>query len=54
MKLTERYDLEKMKNRTEEMVFEAIEKEIDNGGDTCSREECVLSARMSRGQEEGG
>jgi competence protein ComFB len=42
MKLNERYDVEKMKNRTEEMVFEAIQKEIDKGGDTCSCEECVL------------
>ncbi len=43
MKLNERYDLENMKNRAEEMVFEAIEKEIEKGGgDTCTCEECVL------------
>jgi competence protein ComFB len=42
MKLTERYNLENMKNRTEEMVFEAIEKQIDKGGDMCTCEECIL------------
>lgn len=42
MKLNERYDLENMKNRAEEMVFGAIEKEIEKGGDTCTCEECVL------------
>ena len=42
MKLNERYDLENMKNRAEEMVFEAIEKQIEKGADMCTCEECVL------------
>jgi len=42
MKLNERYNLDTMKNRAEEMVFEAIEKEIQKGGDMCTCEECVL------------
>ena len=31
MKLSERYNLENMRNRAEEMVFEAIEKALDGG-----------------------
>ena len=42
MKLNERYDLENMGNRAEEMVFEAIEKQIEKGADMCTCEECVL------------
>ncbi len=42
MKLNESYNLDAMKNRAEEMVFEAIEKEIQKGGDMCTCEECVL------------
>jgi competence protein ComFB len=42
MKLNERYDMENMKNRAEEMVFQAIEKEIEKGGEACTCEECVL------------
>ena len=42
MKLNERYNLENLRNRTEEMVFEAIEKQIEKGGDMCTCEECVL------------
>ena len=42
MKLDERYNLENMRNRAEEMVFSAIEKQIEKGGDMCTCEECVL------------
>ncbi len=42
MKLGERYNLDNMKNRAEEMVFEAIEKQIEKGRDMCTCEECVL------------
>lgn len=42
MKLAERYNLDNMKNRAEEMVFEAIEKQINKGGDMCACEECIL------------
>jgi competence protein ComFB len=42
MKLGERYNLDNMKNRAEEMVFEAIEKQIEKGSDMCTCEECVL------------
>jgi competence protein ComFB len=42
MRLDERYNIENMKNRAQEMVFEAIEKVIEKGGDMCACEECVL------------
>ncbi len=42
MKLDERYNLENMRNRAQEMVFEAIEKQIEKGGDMCTCEECIL------------
>ena len=42
MKLSDKYDLEKMGNRAEELVFEAIGKQIDAGADMCTCEECVL------------
>jgi len=42
MTLGETYNLENMRNRAEEMVFQAIEKQIEKGGDMCACEECVL------------
>lgn len=42
MKLNERYNLENMKNRAEEMVFEAIEKVLETDREMCDCEECVL------------
>jgi len=42
MKLGERYDLENIRNRAEEMVFEAIEKQIEKGGDLCTCQECIM------------
>jgi len=42
MKLNERYDLENLKNRAEDMIFEAIEKRIESGVDMCTCRECVL------------
>lgn len=42
MKLKERYNLENMRNRAEEMVFEAIERVLEADQEMCSCEECVL------------
>jgi len=42
MKLSERYNMENMRNRAEELVFEAIEKTISSDPDMCTCEECVL------------
>ena len=42
MKLQERYNLENIRNRAQEMVYEAIEKQIEKGGDMCTCEECIL------------
>jgi len=42
MKLSERYDLQKLGNRTEELVFDAIARLIEGGADVCTCEECVL------------
>lgn len=41
MKLTERYDLESIGNRSEVLVFDAIERLIDSGGMVCTCEDCV-------------
>ncbi len=42
MKLHERYNLETVGNRSEELVYETIERLIDEGADMCTCEECVL------------
>ncbi len=42
MKLSESYDLEKLGNKTEEMVFDAIARLIEVGEDVCTCEECIL------------
>jgi competence protein ComFB len=41
MKLQERYSLSILGNRSQEIVFEAIERLIDSGTDMCTCEECV-------------
>ena len=41
MNLKDRYNLETLGNRTQEMVFEAIERMIEEGADMCTCEECV-------------
>jgi len=42
MKLTEHYDLEKIRNRSSEIVFERVEKLLEERDDFCHCEECVL------------
>ncbi len=42
MKISESYNLENMRNRAEEMVFEAIEKALEEDVEMCRCEECVL------------
>ncbi|HVO39688.1 MAG TPA: late competence development ComFB family protein [Spirochaetia bacterium] len=42
MKLSERYNMDNMRNRAEEMVFEAIERTIGEDPEMCTCEECVL------------
>jgi len=41
MNLTDRYNLDTLGNRTQEMVYEAIERMIEGGVDMCTCEECV-------------
>jgi competence protein ComFB len=41
MNLKDRYSLETLGNRTQELVFEAIERMIEEGADMCTCEECV-------------
>jgi competence protein ComFB len=41
MKLQERYNMESLGNRTEELVFDAIGALIDRGADMCTCVECV-------------
>ena len=41
MTLKDRYNLENLGNRTQELVFQAIEKLIDQGTSMCTCEECV-------------
>jgi competence protein ComFB len=41
MKLKERYSLANLANRTEDLVFEEIERLIEAGTDMCTCEECV-------------
>jgi len=42
MKLNERYDLESIGNRSEQIVWEAIQRLVDEGTAMCTCEECVL------------
>ena len=42
MKLKERYNLEKLRNRTSEIVFERIGKLLEERDDFCHCETCVL------------
>jgi competence protein ComFB len=42
MKLSERYNLDSIGNRSEEIVHEAIERLIAEGTTMCTCEECVL------------
>jgi len=42
MKLNERYNLESIGNRSEQLVWEAIERLVDEGTAMCTCEECVL------------
>jgi competence protein ComFB len=41
MKLQERYSLATLGNRSQEIVFDAIGRLIDDGADMCTCEECV-------------
>ena len=41
MTLKDRYNLENLGNRTQELVYQAIEKLIDQGTSMCTCEECV-------------
>ena len=42
MALRERYDLESIRNKTKELVYERIEKLLEEGEDFCKCETCVL------------
>ena len=42
MSLTERYSIDRIRNRTVEMVCEAVERRIGERSDLCQCEECVL------------
>ncbi len=42
MKLKERYNLEIMGNRSQELAYEAIERLVDESRVPCTCEECVL------------
>ena len=42
MKLRERYNLDSMGNRSQEMVYEAIERLVEEGTAMCTCEECVM------------
>jgi competence protein ComFB len=41
MKLKERYNLDNLGNRSQEMVFESIERLIDSGRHMCTCDECI-------------
>ncbi len=42
MKLSERYNLDTIRNRTAEMVYGAVEKLVEEGAGLCLCESCVL------------
>ena len=42
MSLAERYPIDRIRNRTAEMVHEAVERQLAEGADLCPCEECVL------------
>jgi competence protein ComFB len=42
MKLNERYDVESIGNRSEQIVWEAIGRIVEEGTAICTCEECVL------------
>lgn len=42
MKLNERYDLESIGNRSEQIVWEAVGRIVEEGTAMCTCEECVL------------
>jgi competence protein ComFB len=42
MKLGERYDLESIGNRTQQIVYEAMERLVEEGTGMCRCTECVL------------
>lgn len=42
MKISERYSLENLKNRSLDLVFEQVEKLLDERDDFCHCQECVL------------
>jgi len=42
MRLNERYNMETLGNRSQELVVEAIEKLVDGGDALCPCEECVM------------
>ena len=42
MSLDNRYDFENLKNETERLVLEHLEKELDENADICTCEDCVL------------
>jgi competence protein ComFB len=41
MKLRERYNLESLGNHSQELIYEAVERRVDEGA-MCTCEECVL------------
>ena len=41
MKLKERYNLDNLGNRSQELVFQSIARLIDSGSDMCTCDECV-------------
>jgi competence protein ComFB len=42
MKLKENYNMDSIGNRSQEIVYEAIERLLSDGAPMCSCEECVL------------
>jgi competence protein ComFB len=42
MKLKDRYNLENLGNRTQELVFQTIQRLLDTDSSVCPCEECVL------------
>jgi competence protein ComFB len=42
MKLNERYNLDNIGNRSQEIVFDAIERLMAGGAEMCTCEECVM------------
>jgi len=41
MKLKERYNLDNLANKSEELVMEAVERLLEAGGDVCQCQDCV-------------